>query len=237
MENNNSYGNNQQQGQNFQGQQGNPQPRQQQTQNQQTGLRPPSNLHNLVSYSWSGTSLLEVSLVYEPQDHERKRPYFCFLKLLPGGKNQATGERTYIPDNQICLKLAIDKVQEFAKALKAHAMGHHAAFGPYSNFTDTSKAARTSENTKAGTKSLYMMYDAGQRNPNGDFIRGKEPKVLLTASITPKGQQKRTISYPMTPYMAAAISDTCEMIAHKGCELEMDRQIKCSRQKAKQLQQ
>ena len=201
------------------------------------GTKGRSRMRNVVSYSFSSSSLLEVSLMYEPQTNELKRPFFCFLKLLPGGKNQKTGERTYIPDKNITLKIALDRILEFAKALRVHAAGQHVNFGPYTMYTDTSKAAFTSENSKVGNKQLLLSYIPGNRDQSGAYVRGGEPKVMLTLSLKAEGKDPEKVSFPMTPYMASAVADVCEKIANKGCDLEIDRQVACAKRKSKPLQQ
>lgn len=182
--------------------------RQQQTQ------RPSGQLRNVLSYSFTGNHLVEVSLVYEPQTSPQKKHFFGFVKLLPGGKNG--NERTYISDNHITLKLSLDKVLELAKALRAFSSGHGVHFGPYTTFTDTSKAGATGENTNAGKKSLRISYapDDGK----------KEPKIMLSFAL-----DRSHHSFPMTPYYAGSMADIIEQIAKEGLTLEFERLKECAR--------
>lgn len=180
----------------------------------QHGHRPAGQLRNVLSYSFSGNHLVEISLAYEPQTSPQKKHFFCFVKLLPGGKNG--NERTYISDQHITLKLSLDKVLELAKALRAFSAGHGVHFGPYTTFTDTSKAGATSENTNAGKKSLRVSYapDDGK----------KEPKIMLSFAL-----DKSHHSFPMTPYSAGSMADIVEQIAKEGLTLEFERMKECAR--------
>ena len=166
--------------------------------------------HNVLQYSFSGSHLLEVALMFQRQQHAWKKHYFAFIKLLPGGK--AGAGRTYIPDQHITMKLGMDKVMELSKAIRAFSNGFGPRFGPFSTFTDTSKASQTNENTNAGQKSLTLFHPKVQ---GGQLDL---QKIMLMMSLG-----ERRFSFPMTPYYAGSMADIIEKIASRGVDLELDR--------------
>jgi len=172
------------------------------------GLQAKAN--NVCSYSFPGNHLLEVSLIHQVPNNEMKKHFFCFVKLLPGGKNG--NNRTFISDKHITMKLSLDRTLEIAKALRAFASGFGDRLGPFTTFTDTSKAGETSENSNSGQKSLSLFMTPPKNNQSG-------PKVMLTMKLN-----SENYTFPMTPYFASSVADIVEKIAMQGLDLEMQRQ-------------
>jgi len=180
---------------------------------------PTGQLRNVLSYSFSGNHLVEVSLVYERQSSPQKKHFFGFVKLLPGGKNG--NERTYISDNHITLKLSLDKVLELAKALRAFSGGLGPRFGPYTTFTDTSKAGATGEGTNAGKKSIRI---SNPPVPGGQQGSVDMTKIMLSFSL-----DNNALHFPMSPYYAGSMADIFEHVAKEGLSLEFERMKECAR--------
>jgi hypothetical protein len=167
---------------------------------------------NVLSYSFSGNHLFEVSLVHQQQNEPRKKQFFCFFKLLPGG--QAGGNRTYISDKHITMKLSLDRALEIAKAMRAIAGGAGERLGPFSTFTDTSKAGVQGENTHVGKKSISIFWaPAKGQGPNDG------PKVMIRIKM-----DSQDYTFPATPYYAGSMADIIEKVAQEGISMELDRQ-------------
>jgi len=191
----------------------------QNTQNDNHGDNGGSGLVNIVSYSFKGNHLVEASLVREGAartENQQKwgQPLFVFLKLLPGGKGGG-GERTYISDKQVTMKLALHQLLELADALREYSFQRGAAFGrAFRIFTDSSKA--NIESARGGTKSVSV-YEA---NAKGDGI-----KLMLNFSLKPGGGgQGENHSFSMTTAQARAMAQVFTRIAQEGLDLEIKRQ-------------
>lgn len=186
---------------------------------QQAGNETQAPLVNVVSYSFSGNHLLELSLVFQRQNKPAKKHYYCFIKLLPAGKNG--NERTYISDKHITMKISLDRILEFANALRAYANGRGEYMGQFTTFTDTSIAGGTSENTNAGKKSVSVFY-AEQNGPNG---RVKDyTKIMVKVA-----KDSENYTMPVSAYLAGSIATIAEKISTEGLHLEFERQKQLSR--------
>lgn len=193
-------------------------------QSMERGGFPPVTVH--LAKSWNGASLLEIQIVSQPptgKNAHLKSPYFAWITIKPGGKNQKTGERTYIGDNAITMKISFDKLLEIATAIRVCAAGRGGKgtdFGDFTSYTDTSKA-RTS-NREGGAKTLSLKkYDA----------QGGKPANLMMG-LSRKGG--KLISYSFSLYEAPGMAKVIEMLAEKGLELDFSRQLRNPRTNSSQ---
>lgn len=173
---------------------------------------------SVLSYPFKGNHLLEVALMHQVQNHAWKHQFFCFIKLLPGGKNGQ--DRTYITDKHITMKLSLDRTLEFAKALRAYASGSGERLGPFTTFTDTSKAGVQGDESSAGKKSVSIFYPSDRQTQTPNM-----QKIMITVK---RGQDNYTFS--ATPYFAGSMADIFERVALEGIDMEMERQKKLARQ-------
>lgn len=156
-------------------------------------------LVNVFSRSWPGTSVIEVSLVKDtdPELPYYKDRFFVFLSCMPG-VNNADGSRGYDKDNRISMKIGIDKLRGFAKALAANARGANSL--KHALFTQSNNV------TKIAWASTYL--------PQG------KDQSERAVSISFKAGQNKPIGSSMSPFDAMAIADEIEFICQKGLEAE-----------------
>ena len=81
-------------------------------------------LEQIYSYTATGNHALSVSLMYDADS--KFKPYFIFLNLAPG-KKQDDGGRTFDYSNTTSLKIDLAKLSELRYALNVYAKGQHQA--------------------------------------------------------------------------------------------------------------
>ncbi len=163
-------------------------------------------LKNICGYSFPGNSLLQFSLVHQPQEQTYKKEYFFFLTCAPGEQGQGGG-RTFNFQNRFTIKMDIDKIAALRHALILYSTGRKNIIGNFSIFADGSKS-----NFGSGgqTKSIYLN-DGQDKNGN--------PIVSLMFKV---GQNKG-FPYIMPIANALAVADILEGMVNRGMELEFKR--------------
>lgn len=169
------------------------------------------NLETIFSYSFPGSSAIEISMVKNnsPDLKIYDRQYFYFFSMTPG-INKDDGSRTFDINNKVVFKQDLDRMLTIAYAIKDMANGMTSKYntGKFTLFSDPSKTNFGNNNT--GNKKILNIVFSNEKD--------KGPGVSITATYG-NISVRCLLSIPV----ANAMADIIDFMCKKGLELEFSR--------------